>query len=716
MPSINSMTSESPSLAIGHAGGWGLSSLMVVLALSIGCVPNRMHREQSVVEKVNHEIAFIEFDDQGELWSGRQLLRAVDTVRTASRSKDGAIVFVFVHGWNHSAAVGDSNTMGFESILEEIVRSEQARTDGPPRPVVGVYLGWRGKNVRFSALRPFSFFNRRSTAQRIAGTAATETVYRLAKAAKENAASKVVLLGHSFGGLILESAVTQAMVGSVIVTKGESEVFPADAVILINPASQSIRAKAFIEALERDNVTLYRRDSNGHEFERPLIISVTSETDRATGLLFPIGLSLRGLNKNFRTYESDHCTPVGRQKAFYRSTAGHNAVMASHTITAGALDIDSTGTTSTSELASAFGQVTATYDPRTQDTAISFAGTNRPFTIKRRPRAQNHSPYWIVQVPKELIPDHSDIFGVDTVRLLGALLAMTGALEHDSQAEIVYDRRVRPIALVEHSSGEFIVLDRNRRIYMIDSDGQARSPGCIPQVVDAADRIGLEFDEQGGYTVINRLARTGKHRKFHTEILRLRLSASGPQILQRVRVPGIREFTIATFDFDHRRVFLASTEPGVIYVAPLDKATSNEPTLFAQIDGMGPLVALAFDPVSDRVYATDSVSGSLAATESNGDGIADSRIVATTLGLPISLDTHGAAGLVYTLDAQGATIFRMHCQQDIATCGEPEVFATQPVRHPSLIQVGRDGTVWVGGPGDVVPIDASGTQGSSIAF
>ena len=42
-------------------------------------------------------------------------------------------------------------------------------------------------------------------------------------------------------------------------------------------------------------------------------------------------------------------------------------------------------------------------------------------------------------------------------------------------------------------------------MYLVDGDAEPVSPGCIPQVVDAADRIGLAFDGRGGHAVINAL-------------------------------------------------------------------------------------------------------------------------------------------------------------------------------------------------------------------
>ncbi len=662
---------------------------IVVCAALLSCVPNRMYRPVSVERLAGYTMAYVEFDDQGELWAPAQLYRALEAIREATTSEDGAIVLLFIHGWNHNAAEGDPHVLGFQSILEQVAAEERSQSANP-RPVLGVYLGWRGKNVRLPLMLPFSFFNRRGGAERVAGTAATEVIYRVATATKENPASKVVLLGHSFGGRILELSVTQAMVGSVLAAGDGDRLFPADAVILLNPASQAILAKGFIETLEREKIRLYRHDSRGRRYERPLIVSVTSEADRATRWLFPLGLGVKGLSKKFRTYGGDSCTPVGRQKTFYRRTAGHSSVMLSHTVSVA--DTDQMAPEQSAALEGGFGNVSASYDPVSQEALFSFAGDRQTFHIARRPRALNDSPYWIIRVPEELIASHNDVFGVNTVRLVGAILAVTGALTRDSRTELVREAGMHPIEIVPLADSSAVVLDRDRRLYRIAGQDPPTSPGCIPRDVDASDRIGIAFNEAGGRVVLNRRLESGESR-WLTEVPSIHLGERFPQLYDRQQLAGSGRYQLAALDLENRRVFLVPPEAGQIYVADLGQSRPM-PEPYARLGGLASLNALAYDPVHRRLYYTDGRSGAVFALEETADG-PRSRMVGGDLGLPVAIAADGARDALYVVDASGGDVLRFRCPAELP-CDVPTVFSSaSTLRWPSEVQVTPDGTVWL---------------------
>src|SRR6185369_5908419 len=88
--------------------------------------------------------------------------------------------------------------------------------------------------------------------ERVAGTSATEAIYAVLQTAKADPDSRVVLIGHSFGGLILEKALGQAMVSMLYSQTNAAEIKPpANLVLLINPAASSIHAREFISMLAR---------------------------------------------------------------------------------------------------------------------------------------------------------------------------------------------------------------------------------------------------------------------------------------------------------------------------------------------------------------------------------------------------------------------------------------------------------------------------------
>jgi pimeloyl-ACP methyl ester carboxylesterase len=235
----------------------------VLLALALtACVPNRMYRRESVIEHPGYSLSFIEFDDQGDLWSPVQVSRALARIKQANENEAGSVVLVFIHGWHHNASPKDErskggNIFGFRQLLEETL--EVTLQSGERRSVVGVYLAWRGESIRLPLIKELSFYDRASAAGRIARTTATETILKILTASEQNPQTRTILIGHSFGGQIMERALSQAIVGGVLGTREREIRLPTDAVILVNPASQAIYAKQLVEALERSRVKIYGR-------------------------------------------------------------------------------------------------------------------------------------------------------------------------------------------------------------------------------------------------------------------------------------------------------------------------------------------------------------------------------------------------------------------------------------------------------------------------
>jgi len=66
-------------------------------------------------------------------------------IRTANKGERGAVVVVFVHGWNNDASPRNQrhgSLAGFRRTLGSIAR--QAESQAPGMPLVGIYLGQRG--------------------------------------------------------------------------------------------------------------------------------------------------------------------------------------------------------------------------------------------------------------------------------------------------------------------------------------------------------------------------------------------------------------------------------------------------------------------------------------------------------------------------------------------------------------------------------------------
>jgi hypothetical protein len=107
-------------------------------------------------------------------------------------------------------------------------------------------------------------------------------------------------IGHSFGALVLEKALAQALVGTLLygepfvpgVEKSRTDrVFkPADLFLLVNSAAESIYSKELID-MYRDTTPLQGA---------PHVIMISSDADMATDLAVPIGTKLSNTPKVLR--------------------------------------------------------------------------------------------------------------------------------------------------------------------------------------------------------------------------------------------------------------------------------------------------------------------------------------------------------------------------------------------------------------------------------
>jgi pimeloyl-ACP methyl ester carboxylesterase len=233
-----------------------LMLLLAVLLALTACTAATMHRPDSVERKDDFILTFIEFDDHGEPWAPAQLERTIKVIDEEHNTGKQTVVVLFVHGWQNDASKRedrkhDNNVEGFQRLLETTRQVMRRAGRGPDEvSLIGVYLSWRGRSTDVGLLKPMTFYSRRGAGQRAASVSTTEAILRVMSAAKNNPLSTGVVIGHSFGGMIVERALIQALVGYSL--RQETEIKPAgDMVILINPASQSMKAKNMVSLLKR---------------------------------------------------------------------------------------------------------------------------------------------------------------------------------------------------------------------------------------------------------------------------------------------------------------------------------------------------------------------------------------------------------------------------------------------------------------------------------
>ena len=415
-------------------------------------------------------LAFLEIDDMGEFWDKGELDTALGVIRRANRDPGAdPVVLTFVHGWKNNAAPDNSNVAGFQVALQDIY----ARLQGK-RPVIGIYIGWRGNLIRptWPVAQQFSYYNREAAATRIPGASLSSALTQIAARTHENPRALAIFIGHSFGGLLLERAISEATASEIaqatvyrqqaaalpagspeaaeklILAKAASDA-RADLVIFINPAGAATEAKPMFDFLVNNSYRYqpYRADASATESgaitaDRPLIVSLTSTGDLATKVAVPIGhaLPLLGFKAagSFRDlgpsghYELSCFDPhephphwdlktkkdgAVPQSSFYMNTAPHMQVLQSHlmlkAVGATRMQVASTGETITIHNPQAIAQCNRDlFNAENLNIVSTFrlADTQACFAIQERPHRCNGTPYWMMEIDPDVVPDHSTIF------------------------------------------------------------------------------------------------------------------------------------------------------------------------------------------------------------------------------------------------------------------------------------------------------------------
>jgi hypothetical protein len=378
-------------------------------------------------------LAFLEFDDLGERWDPKQLDGALALIQRAKTDVRPALVVTFTHGWKNNAddepGQVNGNVFGFEGVLDYL-RSKYGI------PVVGIYIGWRGGLVTnyWPVLQQFSYFNRESAAIRIPGASLTSALTQIMETTHGVTPGQgpvppvLVMVGHSFGGLVMERALTQAMTDYVLRGGKRSDGPWADLVVFVNSAAAASEAKQMLNLLKERSSKYQvteaakRREADknselGRTRERPLFLSISSLGDIATrfGLVIGHGPTAldRQLNGSWRTYTHPEPPSVPSQQSFFLSTTAHMQALQSHLIV-------EDNPEARKQCGPLFSQTPVTV-------TVGAAVGNRPAPTKKyvicvKPKSWNDTPYWAMEMPTTIVPDHSGIFNLNFISLLTKFL------------------------------------------------------------------------------------------------------------------------------------------------------------------------------------------------------------------------------------------------------------------------------------------------------
>ena len=432
--------------------------------------PECAARSPEVSTSPDYTLHFVELDDQGWLYPAPQSQGYTDAMGAAYSQIDRAIqdiagrlanqeqrvlLFVYAHGWKHSAAHDDRDVQRFRQMLSDAADSDAASPGAttPKRAVVGIYLGWRGGGA-FSASNPLvysTFWTRKNTALHISEGSSRELFSRL-RALRERANDsgqldelsnvrprlRTIVIGHSFGAWIAYSALVPSLMELLA---QPLDVMPppppdqaanawrrarlrhvADLVLLVNPAFEASRYEPLHKLAQKINHPAH---------EAPVLVLITSEADQATGKLFPIG---RFFNTIFqRPFSSEE------QKLASQKTPGFMGEYQTHTLThtsaelctgwkgAASETLDKAQSTpeTESERKARFMKNIGAERARAGEwrdavkNAVSLTHASKEWAYCGRSKlaaigqtnGPEQSPIWNVVADKEIIKDHSDIMG-----------------------------------------------------------------------------------------------------------------------------------------------------------------------------------------------------------------------------------------------------------------------------------------------------------------
>ena len=451
-------------------------------------------------KRLPYSCSFVEFDERGDYLDFSQHKHAYEKVLALAQQHEHLIVVIFLHGWRNNGQSG--NVVDFNEFLHQLATHTDVQ--GADHRVHGIYLSWRGaclkhairrsekpfqevskqyggdivdlrQAARFPTfnelLETFSYFDRKGVPEHLSsGTSLSRTIITCAHVAKRfQPRSHVFLIGHSFGGLMLERTFQNATVGELIKswpfgkqeksTETKANPLPFDTVVLVNSAAPSIYARQFQSFLAGHGHAMSRYHVVGAN--SPVFFSLTSSGDWATGIIHPLANTfcflLPTLRRKYRGDDFILAPDDGskdvliQQSYYYRHTPGHNPLLVNRFIEASESPISTAKPTSSNHLRDNLQNsektLAFTTSPRNEGEparhwCINFPPMTEPF--KKFSRYKTYRPvvwqkesdvytykdtaYWIIRCPKEVIKNHNDIWSQPAMDTYAALYAISKAL------------------------------------------------------------------------------------------------------------------------------------------------------------------------------------------------------------------------------------------------------------------------------------------------
>lgn len=369
--------------------------------------------------KFEPRLRVVEFDEQGDFWNANQVRSAQDMIDDCKRP----LLVTYIHGWLNNGKPTNHDLENFNVFLKKL----NDTAIGRKMQVCGLFIAWRGEGVRpeWKWLKvPYygTFYSRKSATERVANIPLSRTLTVLSEEAHRKLGGKAIIIGHSFGGRILERTFGQWL--AVEGSRNSNVESIADLVLLINPANESLYACEIKQALR------------GRPREaRPVIVSLTSESDSATKGAWKRSADLRKAVKGsneFRNYYRNGKTE--NQYTFVDKTAGHDVRQFTHWLK----EVPITET----YVRDNFLGWNISKAKREYFLIKAKDGTKKAYKLE--PIPENGGPgdyqtpfggYWVIQVPDDILHEHGGdpktggIFNAQMTDLIGAIAKVSKASE-----------------------------------------------------------------------------------------------------------------------------------------------------------------------------------------------------------------------------------------------------------------------------------------------
>jgi hypothetical protein len=247
-------------------------------------------------------LSFLEFDEQGMIHHPQARKIIMSKYREIATDNE-VLLITYFHGWHHNAKGKDDEDSDIVQFRKVLSKAAETHTT---KKVLGIYIGWRGRSLA-GFLNYFTFWGRKYTAHEIGQNGGiTDVLLELEKLVEEsnNSNSKMVTIGHSFGGAALYSTLNLVLADrySISHTTNPNDVIEGfgDLVVLLNPAFEATRYSSLFQ-LAQNNCSEYSTK------QLPKLVILSSEADLPVSMLFQAGQFMNAIFEEHRNTVIDHC-------------------------------------------------------------------------------------------------------------------------------------------------------------------------------------------------------------------------------------------------------------------------------------------------------------------------------------------------------------------------------------------------------------------------